>query len=854
MVLPGPSARQIRKYTEQIRGSSRISTDFAGSGNEAPALPQALQALFTITQNGLTLNFQSTSSGPVDSLSWNFGENDRPVAENTSTDAAGSHVYLAAGTYTIRLTVEDVDGRAVSKTQVIVVDAVTAGATTAVALIGDPHLGLNGATSKQAFDSVIAEINADDAVDFVVIMGDLSNADSAEGKTDFAASIAAMSKPYELLRGNHDEKATFAADYGRTYEGSTVVGGFLRVIRIDNSWEETGPLQYISDSAKDHMGRFLPAQMTNLETELTAAESAGQKVLIAMHVSREKRAHPQPGYGMSVADRLNFEAILAAHPGTVLGIVSGHNHRNLAGETDFGVAELSVPNGWGNTDPAGGTVPEFYAGQGGGGSTVGAWTKLAFDPNDLDDFVATQHQIGTTAPVATFTIPTGDATASPNTPPTANFDIVDNGGSYTFNDTSTDGDGTIASWSWDLGDGGTATTQNVATYPLAGGNPGTYNVTLTVVDDDGAASAPVTKQVTISAAGVVSALTVTSTAVESINLDARASTGSITSMTHTITFGHADQAGRVVTISGAPTAAASTATITDSTGLTSAKIVAADLTGTIRNLTIRNIEFTAIGAAVTNHTDMYGDLSIETSVTDGSTTDTDTVTVDDYGLVNITFDHDGTGGAGSTHDPTVTYTTVGTATGHTPSYSWSNSTTDSGTGTVTKAAIGSPGSCTVELFGGIVDDIRMDGDGLTGVLAWSDLKYCRVIEAQSNALTDIELPPNLVRVWLQANAIVDLDLTAAAASLDEVYAYINSIDTIQGVGALERIDTLRIFDNNMTQPQLDAVIDALATRSTIVVDPGTLLDLAGNNAATAYTGVSDNLAAIQGKFTTVNVN
>lgn len=70
-----------------------------------------------------------------------------------------------------------------------------------------------------------------------------------------------------------------------------------------------------------------------------------------------------------------------------------------------------------------------------------------------------------------------------NQAPTAsfNFDCTDLGCSFT--DTSTDSDGSILSWSWDFGDGGSSTAQNpVHSYASAG----SYTVDLTATDDDGA--------------------------------------------------------------------------------------------------------------------------------------------------------------------------------------------------------------------------------------------------------------------------------------------------------------------------------------------------------------------------------
>jgi PKD repeat protein len=69
-----------------------------------------------------------------------------------------------------------------------------------------------------------------------------------------------------------------------------------------------------------------------------------------------------------------------------------------------------------------------------------------------------------------------------NITPTANFTTAIDALTVTFTDTSTDSDGTIASWSWDFGDGTTSTEASpVKTYA----EPGGYDVTLTVTDDEG---------------------------------------------------------------------------------------------------------------------------------------------------------------------------------------------------------------------------------------------------------------------------------------------------------------------------------------------------------------------------------
>lgn len=95
----------------------------------------------------------------------------------------------------------------------------------------------------------------------------------------------------------------------------------------------------------------------------------------------------------------------------------------------------------------------------------------------------------------------------PNTPPTAELGYSCSDLTCIFTDASSDSDGTIQSWAWDFGDGTRSTAQHPSHTYSAGG---TYAVTLTVTDDNGAsaeASAeatvqePVAEGVTLTAVG-----------------------------------------------------------------------------------------------------------------------------------------------------------------------------------------------------------------------------------------------------------------------------------------------------------------------------------------------------------------
>lgn len=124
--------------------------------------------------------------------------------------------------------------------------------------------------------------------------------------------------------------------------------------------------------------------------------------------------------------------------------------------------------------PGGIRLSTYLSGTATGGALTASWDDLSAVP------------VGGTPPPP----------PPPNQPPVAAFTPTTSGLGVSVDGTaSRDPDGTVASWAWTFGDGGTATGSTAShTYAAAG----TYAVTLTVTDDDGAPSST-TQQVTVTA-------------------------------------------------------------------------------------------------------------------------------------------------------------------------------------------------------------------------------------------------------------------------------------------------------------------------------------------------------------------
>ena len=188
-------------------------------------------------------------------------------------------------------------------------------------------------------------------------------------------------------------------------------------------------------------------------------------------------------------------------PATTTASIGAVNQPPLADPNGPYTGVVDVPvmfDGTGSSDPDG-TIASYDWDFGDGNTGTGPQPQHTYATSGVYDVIltVTDNAGDSSEPVTTTATidPANQApTADPNGPYTGTVGIaIDFDGSG-----SNDPDGTIVTYDWDFGDGNTGTGVNPA-YTYAG--DGVFDVTLTVTDDAGATSAPVTTTATIALAG-----------------------------------------------------------------------------------------------------------------------------------------------------------------------------------------------------------------------------------------------------------------------------------------------------------------------------------------------------------------
>ena len=433
---------------------------------------------FTVSISGSDATFTDTSTdsdGSITAWSWDFGDG------NTSTAQNPIHTYAADGNYTVTLTVTD-DGTATdSSSQTVTINA-------------------NNVAPVSSFTYVVSDLQ----VTFT------------DGSSDSDGTVVAWS--WDFGDGNtstlQNPIHTYAA--GGTYTVSQTVTDDLGSTHTSNQ-NVTVVAPNVAPTAD------FTFVATSLDVDFTDSSSDSDGILASWSWDF--------GDGNTSAVQNPSHSYAATGTYTVTLTVTDDEGATDASTQSVSVDDGSVTTG-GFTEtnvspgarenlsytidvPAGATALDIDTSGGTGDVTLVVNFESAPTRNDndcIEQGAGNDHSCSFTNPAegTWFIIVRGVQASSgvqldaywtagsvPNSAPTSDFSFAATDLVVDFTDSSTDSDGTIASWSWDFGDGNTSTIQNPSnTYSLAG----TYSVSLTVTDNEGATNTS-TQDVTVTEGG-----------------------------------------------------------------------------------------------------------------------------------------------------------------------------------------------------------------------------------------------------------------------------------------------------------------------------------------------------------------
>ncbi len=112
---------RVARQVGQDSGSGHLGVDHPdGAGRQQPARPSRSPATCTARTCSVSSTGTADTDGGIRSYTWNWGDGTPDTATHGDRNRA-AHVYAAAGTYTITLTVTDNWGRATTVTRNVTV-------------------------------------------------------------------------------------------------------------------------------------------------------------------------------------------------------------------------------------------------------------------------------------------------------------------------------------------------------------------------------------------------------------------------------------------------------------------------------------------------------------------------------------------------------------------------------------------------------------------------------------------------------------------------------------------------------------------------------------------------------------
>ncbi len=420
------------------------------------AANQPPTANFTSSCSALACSFTSTSSDPDGSIgaySWNFGDG------ATSTVQNPSHTYAAGGTYTVTLTVTDNQGAQ---------SAPTSRTVTVTAANQSPTANFTSSCNALACSFTSTSSDPDGSIaSYAWTFGDGATSTAQNPSHTYAAGgtytvtltvtdnqgaqSAPTSRTLTITAANQSPTAAFTSSCSSLTCNFTNTSSDPDGSITLNSWNfgdgQTSTVQNPSHS--------YGAAGTYTVT-LTVTDNQGGTNSVSRNVTVTVPNQPPTANFTSSCSALSC------------------NFTSTSSDADGSIASYAWTFGDGGTSTAQNPSHSYAAG---GTYTV----TLRVTDNQGAQSTTTSKSVTVTAP---------------NQPPTANFTSSCSGLSCNFTSTSSDPDGSIASYAWTFGDGGTSTAQNPSHSYAAGG---IYTVTLRVTDNQGAQSTTTSKSVTVTA-------------------------------------------------------------------------------------------------------------------------------------------------------------------------------------------------------------------------------------------------------------------------------------------------------------------------------------------------------------------
>ena len=444
----GTSSRPNPIHTYTAAGIYTVTLTATGPGGSDTAVCQAcitvtdpapVASFTTSTTSGtydLPVTFTSTSTGPIDTLMWDFGDG------ATSSALSPTHVYTEAGTYTVTLTAEGPGGSDIAICQSCITVSHPA-----------PIAGFTTSTTSGTYDLPVQFQSTSTGV-IDELLWDFGDGSTATGSSPSHTYTAAGTYTVTLIAsgpGGDDTEicsACITVDHPAPVAGfssSTTSGTYDLLVQFTST--STGPIDtLVWDFGDGSSGQGSSPSHTytaagTYTVTLTASGPGGEDIAICTDCITV--SHPAPIAGFTASTTSGTYDLPVTFTNTSTGVIDSISW-------DFGDGTTSSESSPSHTYTEAGTYTVTLTVSGPGGD----------DTEICGGCITVEHP----APVASFTSST---TSGP-------YDLP-----VTFTSTST---GPITDYLWDFGDGATSTEASPThTYTAEG----SYTVSLTVTGPGG---------------------------------------------------------------------------------------------------------------------------------------------------------------------------------------------------------------------------------------------------------------------------------------------------------------------------------------------------------------------------------